>query len=81
MKDVKSKVEEAVKFFSRKFNVEYDGQTKEENFQDWKNCLEYVSKYGLYYEVFVLAHEKLSEESTFSQCSRAIGIQMDEWDL
>lgn len=81
MKDNKSKIEEAVEFFSHKFNVEYDGQTKEENFKDWKKCLEYVGKYGLYYEVFVFAHENLNEDSTFSQCSSAIGIQMAEWDL
>lgn len=81
MKDNRSKIEEAVKFFSRKFNVEYGGQTKEDNFKDWKKCLKYVGKYGLYYEVFVVAYENLTESSTFSQCSSAIGVQMYEWDL
>lgn len=32
-------------------------------------------------EVFVVAHQNLSEESTFNQCSAEIGHQMDEWEL
>ena len=71
----------AFMFFAKKFNVSHGGLSATENFQDWRSCLQYVSSYGLEYEVFVIAHQNLSEESTFNQCSAEIGHQMDEWDL
>lgn len=79
--EISKSLEEAITFFTNKFNVEYGGQSKEENHEDWMNCLKYVGKYGLYYEVFEVAHQNLPKNATFEQCSRAIGEQMDEWDL
>ncbi len=75
------KVEAAIEFFTKKFYVDNEEGSKEENLQDWKNCISYVGKYGLHYEVFVAAHEELDPDESFIQCSRAIGTQMDEWDL
>tara|TARA_Y100001956_G_C4020375_1_gene141704 strand:- start:319 stop:564 length:246 start_codon:yes stop_codon:yes gene_type:complete len=81
MTEVENEVHEAVGFFTKKFAVDNKHGDKDSNMKDWKACLEYVGKYGLFYEVFVVARETLSEESTFEQCSAAIGNQMSEWDL
>lgn len=78
---IKTDVNNAIRFFTKKFNISHGGLSATENSQDWRSCLEYVSSYGLEYEVFVMAHQNLSEESTFNQCSAEIGHQMDEWDL
>ncbi len=75
------KVEKAIEFFTERFAVDNAEGTKEENLQDWKNCIEYVGKYGLIYEVFVVAHELLIKDATFTQCVAEIGTQMCEWDL
>lgn len=81
MAEVKNEIHEAIDFFTKKFYVDNKHGDKDSNMKDWKACLEYVGKYGLCYEVFVVAREPLSEESTFEQCSAAIGNQMSEWDL
>ena len=79
--EIMLEVNNAITFFTKKFNVDTKECSASENLKDWKKCIEYVGKYGLVYEVFAIAHQNLPENASFQQCSTAIGAQMDEWDL
>lgn len=71
---VDAKVTDAVLFFAKK-------SKQADSYQNFRNSLEYVGQHGLFYELFVLAHESCDENSTWQHCEHQIGIQMGEWDL
>lgn len=65
---------EAINFFDEKFKGDPD-------YQNFKECVDYVESHGLCYEVFISARKMCDDNTHPNWCATQISHAMCEWDL